>query len=201
MAELVDSSASPAILAVCDGELEPFASATIGKLASRIRQDHAKAVQTVHIGWTVLTARIEDDGIRLFEPNYDSNPSTELRPDISCSLRILKSQLDLLEQLGLEGQPVNFEQKLVLEQRAVKEKRVYLHRQPTDNPADSGWFLGITSSPMRRKLEAIQLWQLLGSRPELMRVLLLPNDYIAAFNGAKLDSVSDPENREIYKNS
>lgn len=157
---------------------------------------------TLDIGWTVFYLRGQPDGSLLVcEPDYQSNPFTTVRADVTSSLTVLVAQIDLLRVTGLTAEPCRFNQKVVLRKGVLSEPRVFARRtKPT--PEDSGWYIGpasgSTTAPNAEDLEAISLYELMNRRPHILFALALPIDYMVIWNGEVIEALLDPQGRNLW---
>ena len=136
------------------------------------------------------------------EPDYNSDSFTSVVDDLTRTLWVQAQQIDLLRKLGIEGDPARFSDKIVIAKSCLADCRVYLHRTDPAEVGDSGWFIGSGSAGAERETgeyEALFVYQLLAARPAFMQALALPVNYMATFEGDRLELVLNGEDRPVWR--
>jgi hypothetical protein len=164
---------------------------------------HAKkklaAGQTVQLGWTTLRLVSSKGELHVHEPDYDDDSPETTRDDVTVSLTVLARQKAVLDQVKAEGQPLDYDDKIVVAGGALHAKRVRMLRSGKAKSADSGWFVGFADEEASDdQLEALWVYQLLMERPALLSVLLLPPDYLVVFDGDEIVSIHDPADKDVW---
>jgi hypothetical protein len=151
------------------------------------------------IGWTTLT--FTDDGERLTvrEPNYDHDPEAETRPDISVSLAVLARQRKVLEQAGAVGEPLNFDQHVLIVVGVLERPNVMAYRVESPGGRMTGWRI-VPSEGLAEadEVESLPVYELLRRRPELLDALLLPPGYVALYAGDQLTTLVDDNDMIVW---
>ena len=156
----------------------------------------------VQFGWSVLTIRQEGSNFRVCEPDFDGDPFTQVRPDVTCTLAVLAMQVGVVRRVGVDPVEVRFDEKVVLRRGVLAEPHVFLNRgQPTEG--DSGWFVGPVEGPEYdpddlSQFEAIRVYELWRERRPLLSVLGLPPGHIAVFRGDTIESVMSPAGEDVW---
>ena len=154
----------------------------------------------IQFGWTLLTLKRRDSEIVLCEPDYAGNPFSDVVEDVTRTLWVQAQQVDVLRKLGLEGSPARFQDKVVIAKGCLDEPRVFLQRQGTQEPGDSGWFLGHVQENQDTggDYDSLYVYQLLFRRPTFLQVMALPPEYVVVFNGDQIESILDPQDRAVW---
>jgi len=154
------------------------------------------------IGWTTLGFVVEgEQGERLVvtEPNYDDEPETQQRQDISVSLATLARQRRVLEQVGVPGAAIDFDQHVLAIQGAIDEPEVMLIRVESPGGRMTGWRLtpaaGIAEDD---EIESLPVHAIVRARPELLDAMLLPPGYLALYSGTQLTTIVNADNVVVW---
>lgn len=154
----------------------------------------------VDVGWSVITLRSIHKKLYVHEPDYSGDPFTQLRNDLTATLTVIANQNDFLALLQVSGVPARFDQKIVLSGGALEIDHVYLERSGEITPTDSGWYIGPVDED-QSKLEAIYVFQLLDTRPNLLRFLALPDGCLVVVSGDRIESVVDGRNDDLWSDA
>lgn len=152
------------------------------------------------IGWTTLS--FTDDGARLIvqEPDYDQEPESNTRPDISVSLATLARQRKVLEQVGVPGAAINFDQHVLTIRGVLDEAEVMLIRVESPGGRMTGWRLtpeaGIEDSD---EIESLPVYEILAVRPELLDAMLLPPGYLVLYSGDQLTTIVNQSDEVVWE--
>jgi hypothetical protein len=151
------------------------------------------------IGWTTLS--FTDDGKRLIvqEPDYDHEPETHTRPDISVSLATLARQRRVLEQVGVPGAAIDFDQHVLMIRGVLDQAEVMLIRVESPGGRMTGWRVtpaaGIAETD---EVETQPVYAILAARPELLDAMLLPPGYLVLYSGDQLTTVVNEANEVVW---
>jgi hypothetical protein len=152
------------------------------------------------IGWTTLS--FTDDGERLVvqEPDYDHEPESRTRPDISISLATLARQRRVLEQVGVPGEAINFDQHVLTIRGVLEQAEVMLIRVESPGGRMTGWRVtpaaGIEDSD---EIESLPVYVILAARPELLDAMLLPPGYLVLYSGDQLTTVVNQDDEIVWE--
>lgn len=154
----------------------------------------------IQFGWTLLTLKRRDSEIVVCEPDYSGIPLSDVVEDVTRTLWVQAQQVDVLRKLGIEGSPARFQDKVVLARGCLDEPGVFLQRQEIQEPGDSGWFIGRVeeASDAGGEYEGLCVYQLLFRRPALLRVMALPPEFVVVFNGDRIESILDSQDRPVW---
>ena len=176
----------------------PQARFLLDILGHSLNEDELRNGLRIEVGWSVVTLRqVDVDLFELYEPDFYSDPFTQLRADVTTTLAVIARQSDFMREVSAPAVPVRFDQKIIASSGSLALEHVYLERSdPATN--DSGWYIGPVDEK-GEELEGLYVYQLLESRPEFLPVLLLPPRYLVTFSGSDVESVVDENNREIWQ--
>jgi hypothetical protein len=156
---------------------------------------------TVQFGWSLLTLRRRGDELRVCEPDFDGNPLSEVREDVTCTLAVLVEQAVVVNRLDVEPVEVRFDETVLLARGCLAERRVYLERSEPE-AGDSGWYVGPVDSPAPEQrpenFEWLRVYELLGRRAPLLQALGLPTGYLVVFDGDQIDAVLDEDEQDVW---
>ena len=155
----------------------------------------------IEYGWAPLRVKAEDRDLLLCEPNYAGDPN-EFVPTVDGTLHVLAGQTALLHGLGIEGVAAKYNQGVVLKRGVLQIPHIYLHRRSPVNEHDSGWYIGPADEgnrpPPDSELESTYVFSLLAPRPSLLQAMALPYEYLAVFDGDKIEVVLDPGGKTVW---
>ena len=152
------------------------------------------------IGWTTLS--FTDDGERLVvqEPDYDHEPESATRPDISVSIATLARQRQVLEQVGVAGAAIDFDQHVLTIRGVLEQAEVMLIRVESPGGRMTGWRLtpaaGIEDSD---EIDSIPVYAILAARPELLDAMLLPPGYLVLYSGDQLTTIVNQNDEIVWE--
>ncbi|HWW61351.1 MAG TPA: hypothetical protein VN181_08290 [Thermoanaerobaculia bacterium] len=151
----------------------------------------------VEVGWSVVTLRaMNAQDFRVYEPDFSVDPFTQVRADVTTTLKVIAEQNDFLRLARAVGVSVRFDQKVVVSEGVLALKSVYLERSRDITRNDSGWYVGPVEGG-RAALQGMYIYQLLA-RPEFMQVLTLPSAYLVIFDGAAIRSVTNERDQDVW---
>ena len=163
----------------CDAAVVSEAKTFMATLAQRMRHGLALRDGMVWpLGWSHFILRKNGDDYLANEPNYASNPVFALRQDCTTTLAVHREMLAFATANGTSPQFAKFPDRIVVRQGWAHEPVLTAER--TDASVESGWridFPGATTP-----LGVIKVYDLLGVRPSLLRVLALPRGSIVAID-------------------
>jgi hypothetical protein len=152
------------------------------------------------IGWTTLS--FTDDGERLVvqEPDYDNEPESRTRSDISVSLATLKRQRRVLDQVGVAGAAINFDEHVLTIRGVLEQAEVMLIRVESPGGRMTGWRLtpaaGIEDSD---EIDSLPVYEILAARPELLDAMLLPPGYLVLYSGDQLTTIVNQNDEIVWE--
>lgn len=175
-------------------------------LLQRLSAAHEQGVRftagaVLRFGWSVLVLRREPDGrLQVCEPDFARDPTTDLRPEISTTLRVQAATRDLMAYLGvLDPVPVAYDQTLRAVGDVLDTPVLHLVRSVGD-ARSSGWF---ATGSLRSGADAladpvpIPVHRMLVHRPTLVPALALPVGSVVTMHGDRLVTVLDSDDRPL----
>ncbi|WP_106092052.1 immunity protein Imm33 domain-containing protein [Enhygromyxa salina] len=151
------------------------------------------------IGWTTLTFAADQDRLVVEEPDYDNDPEANTRPDISVSLATLARQRAVLEQVGVPGEAIDFDQHVLTVTGVLERDEVMLVRVESPGGRLTGWRLtpaeGLEEAD---EVESVPVHVIFNARPELLDAMLLPPGYLALYGGGRLTTIVNEANEIVW---
>ncbi|PRP98800.1 hypothetical protein ENSA5_29560 [Enhygromyxa salina] len=153
----------------------------------------------IPIGWTTLSFALDGERLVVEEPDYDNEPESRTRPDISVSLATLARQRAVLEQVGIPGQAIEFDQHVLTIRGVLERDEVMLVRVESPGGRLTGWRLtpaeGIEEAD---EIESLPVYAILAARPELLDAMLLPPGYLVLYAGKQLTTIVNEANEIVW---
>ena len=153
----------------------------------------------LQVGWSILELRKAADSYIVFEPDFSKNPLVDFRPDVSVTLQVQFSQVDLINRLNLVPTETSFQDKIIFAKGSLDEGKIYLERvSPRPEKGDSGWFIGfVNGNNDPSNLQSGFVYQLLYLRPILLQFLLLPAGSMVVLDGSKVEAILDHDGNPL----
>ena len=152
------------------------------------------------IGWTTLSFAVEGDRLIVEEPDYGNQPETQTRQDISVSLGTLARQRGVLEQAGVAGEPINFDEHVLAIRGALELDEVFLLRVESPGGRMTGWRLSPTDDiPEGAEIDSLPVYAILAARPALLDAMLLPPGYMAFYSGDTLTTIVNERDEVVWQ--
>jgi hypothetical protein len=175
-------------------------------LLQRLSAAHEQGVRftagaVLRFGWSVLVLRREPDGrLQVCEPDFSRDPTADLRPEVSTTLRVQAATRDLMAYLGvLDPVPVAYDQTLRAVGDVLDSEVLHLVRSVGD-ARSSGWF---ATGSLRSGADALAdpvpmpVHRMLVHRPTLVPALALPVGSVVTMQGDRLVTVLDSDDRPL----
>jgi hypothetical protein len=179
----------------CDEYLEAQVRLVFRSIESAVGQGLELRVGTrIQIGWSVLTLREDADGLRVCEPIFRKDLANELNSTLDITLGVLLSQVQILHRVAAEGMDVVYWQAVLARRDAIATAEIYLKRTVPIRKHDSGWYIGDLNAiedATEEETEAIEISQLLTSRPAVLQLLALPPGFIATMRDESILQIFD----------
>ncbi|WP_291581506.1 immunity protein Imm33 domain-containing protein [Clostridium sp. UBA6640] len=182
-----------------EGYLKEQAEALL-EIIGNIESSKLKDKFKVQVGWSIFTIVEDGEGFNVVAPDYSRNPFSESTDDLTISLWIQLEQGTLLNKLKLDGEMISFQDKIVWTKGVLSLDNIYLERVKKHEKGDSGWYIGsVDESIATDELETYYAYQLLKIRPSIIKVLALPNGYMAVLDKDELKAVLDENDMDLLK--
>lgn len=164
----------------------------------RVKKNELVENVKIQVGCTIYRLKKNDESFVVVAPDYSKNPMSDSTEDLTIPLWIQLEQGILLNTLKLDGELVNFYDKIVCSRGALDLDEIYLERVSECEKGDSGWFIGsVGEDDSNEEFEAFYVYQIVGVRPSIMQVLSLPSGYMAIFKKDELVAVIDDNDIDI----
>ena len=155
----------------------------------------------LQVGFSIYKlVQLNIDQFRIMSVNYETNPFKEFTDDLTLALWIQGEQSRLVKELDIEASDIRFDEKIVLAKGAFESDHYYLQRQDTDKKGDSGWFIGYQNQDAAGFV-SIYAFEILKMNPKLIKVLILPANYLVVVNGGDIQTILNEQDEEIFSAS
>jgi hypothetical protein len=177
---------------------EHFKEAGVSMLKKLAELDHhgpaLKDGTRVQFGWTVLTLCSEMTYLRVYEPSYLGDALHALHSNLDLTLKVMTEQAEILRRENVEGLDARFDHYVVAWPGALGATNIFLKRQGSEQPDNTGWFIGdldrLEEQHSDEELEAWQVFQILQRRQSVMKFLALPPGYAVVLRGNEINLMS-----------
>jgi hypothetical protein len=190
------------LVASCDPDLQEQVNSLLRMIEEA--DEHVGGLRdgtVIEFGWAPLRLRAEHQELVVCEPDYAGDVH-QFVASVTRTITVVAEQTALLDALGVEGVAARYDQGIVLKRGVLDLGRIFLHRREPVSDRDSGWYVGPADDsgepPDPGQLDAIHVYRLLNIRPAWLRVMALPPEYIAVFDGDEIEAVVDPSNRRVW---
>ena len=140
---------------------------------------------------------VEKEQFRLVSIDYEANPFKDFTEDLTVALWIQSEQASLAKELQINPSEIRFDDKLLIAKGVFKDEPSYLQRQNTQSQRDSGWFMGYQKQN-NEDFVGIHAFELLKWNPKLIKVLVLPTDYLVIVNDGEIHKILNDSDEEIF---
>jgi len=176
-----------------EGELESQVK-LLFEVLSEIEEQRLVSGFSLQIGWGVYYLSEENENeFVITTPDYLENPFKKTTIDLTLSLWVQLEQTHLLRILQLEGMTTKYSDKIIMERNVLDGEKFYLQRTRAVEKGDSGWYVG-TIKEETKEIYAIYAYELLKMKPQIIKLLSLPNDYMVFFDKGEVKSIVDADN-------
>ena len=159
-----------------------------------------RAGARLQFGWSLLTLVERAQELVAHEPDFDGDPLTDLREDVSTTLVVQAMQSAILRKvLAQPERPALFHQRVVVACSVAHEHEVYCLRQSPTGKDDSGWYVGVANQDQSpEEMRSMRMFELLRTRLVLLSVMMLPVGYMAIISGQDIRAIVDPNDRDVW---
>jgi hypothetical protein len=142
--------------------------------------------RTLRFGWSALRLDPRGSALVVTEPDFDGDPLSQWREDITVSLRVQGQMLETAQTVGAEPRFPRYTDTVLAVQGWEQSARVALARALEPGVTDSGWLIVPPGPPRDAPTETRRGFTLLSRRPALLAALALPGGWVAEFDGDTL---------------
>ena len=176
---------------------------TLFQIITEIPSQNIKDGFVIEAGFSLFTLFGTDKAYRIKVQDYTKNPFSDTTDDLTVALRIQSEQLYLLRKYGIAGESVRFDEKILTVKGALSEKMIFMQRSGDCKKGDSGWCIRSAEDTDEHdepsEYEAIYAFQLLKLRPAIIKVLPLPYEYIAVFDGEYIEAILNENDENLIQ--
>lgn len=140
---------------------------------------------------------VDKEQFRLVSIDYEANPFKDFTEDLTVALWNQSEQASLAKELQINPSETRFDDKLLIAKGVFEDEHSYLQRQNTQSQRDSGWFMGYQKQN-NEEFVAIHAFELLKWNPKLIKVLVLPTDYLVIVNAGEIHKILNDSDEEIF---
>jgi hypothetical protein len=190
----------------CDADYADYAERFFDEMTEQVSAG-GKLFEKMCIqnGWSVVTLRSKGNILQVCEPDFDSDPMTAVRPDLTTTFKIYDQQAQALQLANATaGTPVRFDDTVMAALGCLEKDRLLLYHA-VDPAGESGWIvqeLGVpvpTNVPPETWLGAVHVWELLRLCPRILCALWLPNGYRAIFDQDGITAIGDADGQKVWE--
>lgn len=140
---------------------------------------------------------VDKEQFRLVSIDYEANPFKDFTEDLTVALWIQSEQASLTKELQINPSEIRFDDKILIARDVFEDEHAYLQRQNTQSQRDSGWFMGYQKQN-NEEFVTIHAFELLKWNPKLIKVLVLPTDYLVIVNAGEIHTILNNRDEEIF---
>ena len=140
---------------------------------------------------------VDKEQFRLVSIDYEANPFKDFTEDLTIALWIQSEQASLAKELQINPSQTRFDDKLLIAKGVFEDEHSYLQRQNTQSQRDSCWFM-VYQRQDNEDFVGIHAFELLKWNPKLIKVLVLPTDYLVIVNDGEILSILNDCYEEIF---
>lgn len=140
---------------------------------------------------------VKKQQFRIVSIDYEANPFKDFTEDLTVALWIQSEQASLTKELQINPSEIRFDDKILIAKGVFEDEHAYLQRQNTQSQRDSGWFMGYQRQD-NEDFVGIHAFELLKWNPKLIKVLVLPTDYLVIVNDGEIHSILNDCDEEIF---
>jgi hypothetical protein len=184
----------------CASRLEARAHALFAHLRkAQTRGTRIVDGATVTYGGSLLAFVRGTEGVlELREPDFDGDPFSSTRGDLTSTLTTVDTQLELLARASAPARTTMFWETLTVAGGALGMRRVYVERKKRlGGVRDSGWTIGPLDGE-DDKQETRFVHEIVSRRPALAAALAFPEGWLVVFDGDRVHAVLDPDGSQRW---
>lgn len=180
-----------------------FQSQVLWKAIQDIPVDKLKDGFKIEIGFSVYILLKSEIGYSVVSPDYETTPFSEITEDLTLAFLIQMEQLALLQKYHINGETIRFDDEIAVAKDSITKPQICMQR--FRDLGGSGWCVNEISQSEDGKFfnvniseyESIYAYQLLNIRPSLLKILMLPYDYLIVFDGDDIVEILNEKDESI----
>lgn len=157
----------------------------------------------IEIGFSVYILRKNEIGYSVVSPNYETTPFSEITEDLTLAFLIQMEQLTILQKYHMNGERIRFDDEIAVAKNSIAKPQICMQR--FRDLGGSGWCVNEISQSEdgtffivdASEYESIYAYQLLSMRPSILKILMLPYDYLIVLNGDDIVEILNDKNERI----
>ena len=159
----------------------------------------------ISVGFSIFTLVGDNNEFDIIVSDYTKSPFVDTTKDLSLAVWVQYEQALFLRQHNIEGQAVRFDDVIAVAKGALEKESISMQR--FSDLGGSGWCINEVHINEKMKFnivdseeyETIYAYQLLHFRPQIIKTLLLPYDYIVVCSGDELIEVLNDKDESILE--
>lgn len=180
-----------------------FQSQLLWKTIQDIPADEIKDGFKIEIGFSLYILQKSESGYDVVAPDYESTPFSEVTEDLTLAFLIQMEQLELLQKCRINGESIRFDDEIAVAKDSIVKPKICMQR--FRELGGSGWCLNEISQSEdgsfinveTGEYESIYAYQLFNMRPSLLKVLMLPYDYLIVLDGDDIVEILNENDESI----
>lgn len=180
-----------------------FQSQVLWRAIYDIPVDRLKDGFKIQVGFSLYILRKMTSGYCIVTPNYETTPFLEFTDDLTLAFWIQMEQLEMLQKYRINGEPIRFDDKIAVAKGSIVKPKICLQR--FRDLGGSGWCVneiiqdknGRFSNVDTSEYESIYAYQLLNIRPSILKLLMLPYDYIVVIDEDDIIEILNEKDKSI----
>lgn len=143
------------------------------------------------------------DDYCIVTPDYESTPFLKVTEDLTLAFWIQMEQQKMLQKYHIDGETIRFDDEIAIAKGSIVKPRICLQR--FRDLGGSGWCAneisqnkdGKFSNVNTTEYESIYAYQLWNMRPSVLKLLMLPYDYIVVIDGDDIIEILNEKDESI----
>lgn len=172
------------------------------RLIEKLPIEQIKNRLKIEMGFSVFELEENEDGYTIVASDYETSPFSEKTADLTLACLIQIEQTEILQKYGIDGEKIRFFDEIAVAKGAISKPHICLQR--FKDLGGSGWCINEIIMENDRyaladasEYETIFAYQLLELRPSILRVLLLPYDYMIIINEDEILEILDQNDKSV----
>lgn len=191
--------AGQTVSCTADPALEPQVDALLNVIEAA-PAELVKDGFVLRAGWSAFKL-VDDGGILIVHCPDFAGDIHDWVSNVTLALAVEAEQSVVARLAELEdASPALFTQRVVYADGALESHALVAQHAAAGSDRDSGWFLGFPGEDAEEDaLKATTVGQLVRSRAAVLKVFVLPEGYLAAFDGDEIELILDADDETVYE--